>query len=132
MTEVMLRLGEFRFGVATAAYQRLRQTWRFDWQSQARQGSNPARHYAGYAREQILAGTMYPGQFGSRRHVQRLAEMAGEGKPLLLVSSTGEALGYWTVDALDADGSIFFGNGEPRKIDFSVTLVFYGDSYGGV
>lgn len=132
MTEVMLRLGEFKFGISTAAYQSLTQAWEFAWQENARIGINPSLQFTGYSRSITIAGVMYPGQFGSRRHIEQMAEIAGTGKPQLLVASTGAPMGYWAITKLDSSGSVFFGNGEPRKIEFSVGLKYYGERYGQV
>lgn len=130
MPDVMMRLGAFKFEINTAVYQSLRQNWEFHWQAQARIGINPARQFVGYDRSIELAGVMYPGQFGSRKHIETMTEMAGKGLPLLMVASTGVPLGYWCITKINASNSVFLSNGEPRKIDFSVSLEYYGEKYG--
>jgi phage protein U len=131
MAEVMLKLGEFKFEINTATYQSLKQSWEFNWQSQARIGKNPAKQFTGYSRSIEMAGVMYPGQFGSRKHIDAMVAMAGRGRPLLMVASTGVPLGYWCITKIDSSGSVFFGNGEPRRIDFSLSLEYYGEKYVG-
>ncbi len=128
MTDVMLRLGEFKFGIATAAYETLKQTWDFQWASQPRIGRNPVLQFTGFSRGQSLAGVMYPGQFGSRRHIEAMVTMAGKGEPLLMVASTGVPLGYWAITKVECSNSVFFSDGEPRKIDFSLELQYFGET----
>ena len=132
MSDVMLRLGEFKFSINTAAYQTVKQTWDFAWQAQARIGTNPAMQFVGFSRAIEIAGVMYPGQFGSRKHIDSMIAMAGKGKPLFMIGSSGVPLGFWCITKVEANNSVFFANGEPRKIEFSLSLQYYGEKYGKV
>lgn len=124
----MMILGEFRFEVSTAAYQSLRRTQTFRWPAQQRLGRTPALQYTGPEAGSIeLSGTIYPLVWGGLRQVQEMAAMAGRGEPLELISGLGEVLGRWCILDVSETGTIFTGNGQPQRIEFSLKLQFYGE-----
>lgn len=131
-TSVLLKLGEFTFSVSTAAFQTLRRSHQYQWQSQARLGGGPALQYTGIGETSIeLAGVIYPGVVGGVDQMRLIRSVAAKGAPLLLVAGTGDILGYWAVRGVQETGSHFFSDGVARKQDFSISLVFYGDRYEG-
>ena len=48
MPEIMMALGEFRFALDTAAYDRLRRSDTYRWQAQDRLGRRPAQQFTGH------------------------------------------------------------------------------------
>jgi phage protein U len=44
----------------------------------------------------------------------------------MAISGDGLYLGLWCIESIGEDRSEFFANGEPRKIDFTLSLVSYG------
>ena len=55
MASVMLKLGEFTFGVDTAAYQQLTRVSEYRWASQERIGQGPALQSVGLGSDTILS-----------------------------------------------------------------------------
>ena len=55
---------------------------------------------------------------------------AGRGRPLLLVSGTGEVLGKWVISGVEETLSLFFADGTPRRSEFRLRLTAYGDEEG--
>ena len=85
---VMLGLGEFRFEIATLAYQKfsLNQSWR--WQEQARINRDPALQFVGRNVGEIeLDGVIYPSFKGGLGQIEAMRSLADAGKPLQLVVS---------------------------------------------
>ncbi len=83
MAEVMLQLGDYPFGLDTAAYQRLRRVAEYRWPAQDRIGRDPALQYVGPGRQRIEeTGTEHlPG--GAPRKIDFRLELAfyGEDAP---------------------------------------------------
>jgi len=132
MAEVMLQLGDYPFGIDTAAYQRLRRVAEYRWPAQDRIGRDPALQYVGPGRQRIeLAGVIYPGEFGTPDQVERMRDEAGKGEPLLLVAAPeahqGVIMGYWVVTRIDETGTEHLPGGTPRRLDFRLELAFYGE-----
>ena len=129
-TTVMLKLGQLKFSIDTAAYDSLQRSWNYNWQAQSRIGNIPALHYTGRGEDSItLPGTIYPGHSGTKDYMEQIAIEAEKGKPLLLVSGLGDILGYWAIKSLQKTSSNFFSDGQPRKITFNVQLSYYGEDY---
>ncbi len=130
MTKVLLKLGEFTFSIDTAAFQNLKRNWQFNWASQQRLGNKPAQQFTGEGNQTIaLSGSIYPGQFGKADSVAKMVEAAEKGIPYLLVAGTGEVMGYWAIAGASQANSVLMADGQPRRIDFSLSLIFYGDEY---
>jgi len=132
MAEVMLQLGDYPFGIDTAAYQRLRRVAEYRWPAQDRIGRDPALQYVGPGRQRIdLAGVIYPGEFGTPDQVARMRSEAGKGAPLLLVAAPeanqGVILGYWVITRIEETGTEHLPGGAPRRIDFRMELGYYGE-----
>ena len=125
---VMLGLGEFRFEIATAAYQKLSlsQSWR--WPEQARINRDPALQFVGRNAADIdLDGVIYPSFHGDLDHIEVIREMADEGKPQQLVDGIGRVWGAWVITDMGDTRTVFADNGQPRKIEFRLKLKAYGE-----
>ncbi len=59
-----------------------------------------------------------------------MVELAGAGTPFILVASTGEILGYWCIIQVNESGSYQDKEGKCCKIEFSVSITYYGDEWG--
>jgi len=129
MTEVMMMLGnEYMFSLPTATYQSLRRSAEYRWPVQERIGRCPARQFVGAGNESIeLAGSIYPAFAGGLGQLPRMRAVAGDGRPLMLVDGRGKVWGRWCIERVEGTGSVCDGNGDPRWIDFSMTLGRYGE-----
>lgn len=134
MTDVMMMLGGlegFMFSTDTAAYQNLRRSTSYRWQGQQRLQRLPSQQFLGPGEDtQELSGILLPHYKGGLGQIDRMRTMAGRGKPLELVAawhSRGEVLGSWCIRAIQERQAEFAGNGIPLKIDFTLSLIAYGD-----
>jgi len=124
----MMALGDFRFQIDTAAFQRLRRVRTYSWTAQDRFGRYPAAQFTGPALPTLdLEGTIYPGFRGGMGQVDAMADMAALGEPLDLVDGTGGVHGLWVILEVGDTQTVFLDDGQPRKIDFTLRLQLYGE-----
>lgn len=120
---MMLALGMFVFSLNTLAYQELqRQT---DWRhaSSNRVGAQPARQFVGRGEDSItLPGVLLPELAGDIDCLDELRRMANTGKAWPLVDGTGRMRGLYVIESLSEGQTLFFRDGTPRRIDFSLSL----------
>lgn len=120
---MMMALGMFVFSLKTAAYQELqRQT---DWRhaSNSRVGAAPARQFIGRGEDAItLPGIILPELAGSALSLDALRLMANTGKAWPMVEGSGRIYGLWVIESLSENKTIFFSDGTPRRIEFTLTL----------
>lgn len=120
---MMMALGMFVFSLRTAAYQELqRQT---DWRhaSNSRIGAAPARQFVGRGEDAItLPGIIFPELAGSALSLDAIRLMANTGKAWPMVEGTGRIYGLWVIESLSENKTIFFSDGTPRRIEFTLSL----------
>lgn len=127
----MARLGDFMFALDTAAFQQLQRTTGYRWQTQKRIGRAPAAQFTGQDDDTIeLSGTIYPQFRGGLGQMGRMRAQAGTGEPLPLIYSfegLGQYVGLWCITKITETRTAFTRSGAPRKIDFQVSLLAYGE-----
>lgn len=129
MTIVMLKLGNFKFGLETAAFDELSQSFSYNWASQAKLNTTPAKQFTGESdRTASFSCTAYPGQLGERDFALKLHEAATEGKPLLMITATGTITGYWCITGISLSNKRYRG-ALPAKQTFDLKLSYYGERY---
>ncbi|UYM14247.1 phage tail protein [Endozoicomonas euniceicola] len=129
MSQVMMKLGNYTFSLNTAAYQRLQRTTSYRWSSQDRINKTAARQFIGPGDDTIkLAGVIFPQFNGGAGQLDSLRELAGTGKPHLLVDSLGIVHGYWCLTDIDETQTKHLAGGIPRQQEFSLSLIYYGDT----
>lgn len=120
---MMMALGMFVFSLSTAAYQELqRQT---DWRhaSNNRIGAAPARQFLGRGDDAItLPGIIFPELAGSALSLDAIRLMANTGKAWPMVEGTGRIYGLWVIESLSETKTLFFRDGTPRRIEFTISL----------
>lgn len=131
MTElVQMGLGDIEFSLKAAAYSTIERRARYRWAEVERIGAHAALQYMGPGEETLsLPGVILPELTGPAGlgAMKRLREEAAKGEPLLLIDGTGVVHGYWCITEVSETGSVFFPDGTPRRIEFSVELRYYGD-----
>lgn len=134
MRTYMARLGSFTFGIDTAAFQELQRVSAYRWQAQNRIGRKPAQQNTGQGADTInLSGVIYPHWRGGLSQIEVLRTLAANGDPLPLIyafEAIGQYCGRWCVTEIRDTRTIFFDNGAPRKIEFDIALIEYGDDAG--
>ncbi|VVM80875.1 hypothetical protein PS682_02327 [Pseudomonas fluorescens] len=120
---MMMALGMFVFSLKTAAYQELqRQT---DWRhaSNNRVGAAPARQFVGRGDDAItLPGIVFPELAGSALSLDAIRLMANTGKAWPMVEGAGRIYGLWVIESLSETKTLFFSDGTPRRIEFTLSL----------
>lgn len=125
---IMMRLGNFGFGINSAAYQELQQRTEYTWAEQPRFGQRAALQFTGPGADTIsLSGVLFPEFSGSGGSINTLRRLAAKGQPQLLVSGLGAVMGRWVILGIEEGQSVFAAAGRPRKQEFTVNLRKYDD-----
>jgi uncharacterized protein len=127
----MMKLGTFKFCIYTAAYQELNRTTNYKWGEQAVFGGWDNLQYLGPGEDAAsLTGVVYPEFEGGTGQIDDLRALASTGKPRLLISGTGEILGYWIINSITEGQTKFAAFGVPRRQEFTVNIRKYSDTTG--
>lgn len=119
----MMALGLFVFALHTVPYQQLQRQMSWRHPSVPRVGRRPARQFVGAGDDIItLSGVLYPEITGGRRNLAALQGMADEGKAWPLVEGTDTYYGLFVIEEIGNTDTLFFPDGAPRKIEFSIKL----------
>lgn len=120
---MMMRLGDFAFGINTAAYDELRRSTEYKWPAQERFGQRDTLQYTGPGDDTItLTGTILTAYRGGTGQLQRLRNLAAEGQPQFLISGLGQIMGRWVIERVEEGQTTFAAAGHPRKQEFTVQL----------
>lgn len=128
MTEIMMMLGMYQFSVSTAAYESLRRSVDYRWPVQERIGRRPARQFVGIGDETIeLSGVILPHYLGGLGQLDSMRELAGQGVALTLADGRGRIWGKYCITAVSETRTVFWPDGEPRRMEFRLSLGRYGE-----
>lgn len=120
---MMLSLGMFVFSLSTLAYQELQRQTNWRHASNSRVGAPPALQFVGRGDDTItLPGIILPELAGSVLSLDALRLMANTGKAWPMVEGTGRIYGLWVIESLSETKTVFFKDGTPRRIEFTLTL----------
>lgn len=120
---MMLSLGMFVFSLSTLAYQELQRQTNWRHASNSRVGAAPALQFVGRGDDTItLPGIILPELSGSTLSLDALRLMANTGKAWPMVEGSGRIYGLWVIDSLSETKTLFFRDGTPRRIEFTLTL----------
>ena len=126
---MMMALGLYVFSLSTTAYQQLQRQTAWRHPSTSRVGALPARQFVGKGDDTItLSGLILPEISGQRASLDALRLMADSGKAWPLVEGNGRIYGLWIIENLQETNTLFFRDGAPRRIEFSITLQRVDDS----
>ncbi|WP_454907614.1 phage tail protein [Variovorax gossypii] len=119
----MLCLGLFVFSLDTLSYQELQRRSSWKHASQALVGARNATQYLGPGDDIItLNGTVVPEFAGIPASLTVLRLMADQGAAWVLVEGTGTIYGAFVITELQETKTLFYVDGEPRRIEFTLTL----------
>lgn len=120
---MMMALGMFVFSLETLAYQEFQRQTEWRHGSTSRIGTNPARQYLGRGDDSItLPGVLLPALAGTQLSLDALRTMADTGKAWPLVEGTGKIYGTWIIESLSETRTLFFRDGQARRIEFTLSL----------
>jgi phage protein U len=119
----MMCLGQFVFELKTAPYQSFQRQIGWRHPSSSRVGLRPARQFIGPDDESItISGVLLPELAGDILALDELRYMADEGDAYVLVDGTGNLYGRYVIESIDETGTLFFRDGTPRRVEFSLAL----------
>lgn len=131
----MARLGEYTFELTTAAFQTLQRRSAYRWELVNRLGREPAAQFLGKGEETItLTGIIYPHFAGGIGQAGKMRDQAGKGEPLTLIYAferAGQYCGRWCIREISEQRGKFIAEGLPLRIEFDVSLTYYGDDAVG-
>ncbi len=126
---MMLALGLFVFMRQTLPFQTMQRDTEYRWPSNSRIGKRDAFQFLGPGEESItLAGVLYPELTGGTLTLTTLRLMAEEGRAWPLLDGNGLIYGLYVINNVSDTGSVFFSDGTPRKIDFTLKLTRVDES----
>ncbi|WP_312203169.1 phage tail protein [Kosakonia cowanii] len=135
---MMLALGLFVFMRQTLPYQTMQRDSTFRWPSNARMGKRNAFQYTGPENDTItISGELFPEITGGTLSLSAVRLMAEQGKAWPLIDGTGMIYGMFVINSVSETGTLFYPDGSPRKINFTLKLtrvdeslkVMFGDIY---
>ncbi|WP_421780707.1 phage tail protein [Kiloniella litopenaei] len=128
---VMMALGNYRFSMDTAAYDKLRRENDYNWVSVQRLGAETSQQYLGEGDETItLDGVIYPHFKGGLNQVSDMRAQASTGEAFLMVDGRGKVWGKYAIKKITEEQSRPRKDSAPLKIDFSLILKRYGGDDG--
>lgn len=127
----MMALGRYRFALDTAAYQRLQRSSEYRWSPQQRIGNSPQLQYQGLGADTLeLEGVIFPHFKGGFKQLDAMRREAQMGRPLSLVDGLGRTWGSYVITRVEETQSVFLANGQPRRIEFRLSLSRYTSRAG--
>lgn len=120
---MMLSLGMFGFALDTLAYQEFSR--RTDWKHgrTPRFGARDANQFTGPGADTVsLRGYLLPELAGDPDSLDDLRDMAGGGESFPLVGGDGRVYGNFIIIGIDEGQTLFFSDGKPRRIEFTIDL----------
>lgn len=135
--EVFAKLGDFVFAIDGLYANKIERETTYRWVVQEPLGAPTIYQYLGdrspkprpQEDKMTFSGILYPEYSGRIDQLKKLRGMAAEGKPMRLIYADtliGENLGMWVLTKIKETRSIFVGDGIPKKIEFTLELLFYG------
>lgn len=128
---MLLALGEFFFSIDDLLFQELqrKRSWRHPQND--RVGARAASQFAGPGDDTItIGGNLMPGLIGRFDALEDLAAMGDAGAAFPLVTGEGDVYGAYVITDLDETKKHFLILGQPRAIDFSLSLRRVDDDAG--
>lgn len=119
----MLCLGLFVFSLNTLAYQELQRRTAWKHPTQSIVGGRDASQFLGPGEDTItLSGSMVPEFAGQPASLDELRRMANTGQAWALVEGSGTVYGAFVILDLQETKTLFYVDGTPRKIEFTLSL----------
>lgn len=123
MADVMMMLGEYAFGLDTAAFQEMNRSTEWHWPSQDVFGGRPVLQFTGKGEDAItLPGIIFPEYWGGTDQLDQLRDLADEGEPQTLIDGRGFILGEWVITGVQERQSVFGPAGVGRRQEFTINL----------
>lgn len=126
---MMLALGMFVFQRRTLPFQSLNRTSDYSWAKNSRVGKRANYQFLGAGDDTVtVGGTLYPEITGGSISCSLLRVMADQGRSWPLIDGNGMIYGMYVISSVMENGSEFFPDGTPRKIEFTLKLTRVDES----
>ena len=120
---MMMVLGLFVFTLSTVPYQEMQRQVAWRHPSTSRVGKRPAHQFLGLDEETItLSGILLPEITGGRISLGLLEMMGDDGRAWPLIGGNFTLFGLFTIKSLSTTRTVFFRDGSPRRIEFTLVL----------
>ena len=120
---MMMSLDQFVFSLPTLAYQEFQRQQEWKHPATSRVGERDAHQYLGEGDDTItLSGWIAPELTGDITSLDDIRDMASRGEAYVLVEGTGRIFGEFVITQLTEGRTLFYTDGMPRRIEFSVSL----------
>jgi phage protein U len=127
----LAKLGDFTFEISKAIFNEIVTTSSWNWSPVNRVQKKPAQQFTGpNETTKELRGVSMPVYFGGIDQIPKLRTLADKGEPMLLVCTDAmisEILGLWCIRSINETRSLLMDQAIPQKIEYSITLVEYGE-----
>lgn len=124
---MLMTLGVFVWGIDTLCYQSLQRTTQWRYGRNPRIGKRAASQHIGPGADTITLQGWIANELGDIASIDTLRTMGDRGVPYVLVSALGEVFGLWEIDELSETKTLFFPNGQPRRVEFTLSLTRVDD-----
>lgn len=125
---MMLALGMFVFMRQTLPHQTMQRESDYRWPSNSRIGKRDALQFLGGRGKHHACRCALSRTDRRKLTMTTLRLMAEEGRAWPLLDGTGMIYGMYVISRVSETGSIFFADGTPRKIDFTLSLTRVDES----
>lgn len=129
----MMALGYFVFMRSTIPYQNTSRDMQWRHPTNAVVGAMPKSQFTGKEGETMeISGELYPEITGGKLSLLALEMMAEEGAAYPLISGADFMLqGWFVITQIRREETVFFSDGTPREISFTLSLQRVDDSILG-
>lgn len=136
MSAPLMMLGFFAFMPQTRAFEAMKRSRKFDWQSQPRLMRRPALQFTGLGDETIqIKGSWYKELTPNNEKIGDYLAMQGKLRiplPVLFVKpSSAKFMGLWAITDIKEDHEYLDFKHEWQKIGYSLTLKQFGLDFAG-
>lgn len=119
----MMILGQYAFGLNTAAFQELNRNTEWKWPAQDVFGSRPVLQFTGYGRDTLtLAGVIFPEYWGGTGQLDQLRALADQAQAQTLIDGRGHIIGEFVVVRVQERQTTFAQQGAARRQEFTIEL----------
>ena len=130
---MMLALGFFVFMRKTLPFQQMNRSSDFNWKPNSRVGKHAAFQYLGPGDDSIsISCELYPELTGGHASLDAIRLMALTGKSWPLIDGAGRIYGMYIINSVQENGSEYFNDGTPRKINFTLKLTQVEETLNGL
>ena len=125
---MILQLGEFQFE-SDMSYEQLQRETAWQWEEIPILGEFPVLQFSNPKAPMLNINGTWWNYSRNQNRLLDIEVVANEKRPLFLVDDSGNGYGFWVIEKLSAQGSIFrYGQAAPIKNMWTLQLKYYGET----